>query len=149
MISNLARVIGSRIGGDCGVYASDLRVHVENFGAFFYPDVMVVCGKPRFFENRNDTLTNPILIVEVLSRKTEAFDRGEKMISCRGLDSLREYVIVSQSRPTVEQFIQKSDGSWEHRATIGLKSSVRFESIGVEMALEEIYQRLEFSKKNL
>lgn len=149
VISNLVRLTGSRIGGDGGVYSSGLRVHVENFDAFLYPDVMVLCGTPNFFENRNDTVTNPILIVEVLSKKTEAFDRGEKMISYRGLDSLREYVVVSQTRPIVEQFIRKSDGSWEHRATIGLKSSVRFESISVEMKLEEIYQRIEFAGKNL
>lgn len=149
VISNLVRLTGSRIGGDCGVYASDLRVHVENFDAFFYPDVLVVCGKPSLFENRTDTVTNPILIVEVLSKRTEAFDRGEKMLSYRGLGSLKEYVLISQTRPIVEQFIRKSDGSWEHRATIGLKSSVRFESISVEMKLEEIYQRIEFAGKNL
>lgn len=146
VISILIRVIGNRIGGDCRVFGSDLRVHVEESARFFYPDVLVVCGKPQLFEKRNDTVTNPVLVVEVLSKKTEARDRGEKMLSYRGLESLREYVLISQENPIVEQFIRKADGAWEHRATIGIRSSVHFESIGVGMELAEIYSRIEFSK---
>lgn len=149
VISNLIRIIGDRAGSDCGVFASDLRVQVSDFDRFYYPDVMVVCGEPRFFEKRNDTVTNPVLIIEVLSKKTEARDRGEKMLSYRGLGSLREYVLVSQSQPIVEQYIRNADDTWVHKATIGLKSKVKFESIDVELNLEEIFQRIEFSKKSL
>lgn len=149
VISNLVRTVGNRLRDECRVFSSDLRVHVEDSARFFYPDVLVVCGEPQLYEKRNDTVTNPVLIAEVLSKKTEARDRGEKMLSYRGLGSLREYVLISQEHPIVEQYVKKSDGSWEHRATIGLKSKVKFESIDVEISLQEIFQRIEFSKKSL
>jgi Uma2 family endonuclease len=112
-------------------------------------EVFVVCGKPPFYEKRNGTVTNPILIVEVLSKKTEARDRGEKMLSYRGLESLREYVLVSQTHPIVEQYTKSPDGNWIRKAPIGLKSTVKFESVKVELCLEEIYRRIEFSSNNL
>ncbi|MBK8147722.1 MAG: Uma2 family endonuclease [Acidobacteria bacterium] len=149
VISNLVRVIGNRLGNGCGAYASDLRVHVENFRKFYYPDVLVICGPAVFYENRNDTVTNPVLIIEVLSAKTEAKDRGEKMLAYRSLGSLREYVLISQTNPIVEQYTKSADGSWIHKATIGVKSIVKFESVEVELSLEDIYQRIEFSANNL
>lgn len=104
---------------------------------------MVICGEPIFYRKRNDTIVNPVLIVEVLSDSTEAKDRGEKMLAYRTLESLREYVLVLQSKAIAEQFTKNADGNWMHRATIGLKSIVKFESIEVEMTLSEIYQRIE------
>jgi Uma2 family endonuclease len=89
------------------------------------------------------------LIVEVLSDSTEAKDRGEKMLGYRTLKSLQEYVPVSQNRPIVEQYTRTADENWIHKATIGLKSLVRFESVEVELSLEEIYQRVEFEEENL
>ena len=130
-------------------FMTDVRVRIENIGKFYYPDVFVICGEPVFFQKRNDTVTNPVLIVEVLSDSTEAKDRGAKMLAYRSLDSLREYVLVSQDRPIVEQYTKTADGNWIHKATIGLKSAVRFESVEIELNLEEIYQRVEFEKENL
>lgn len=149
IISNLVQSIGNRLGAECRVFSSDLRVHVAEFDKFYYPDVLVVCGPPKLYESRDDTVTNPVLIVEVLSKKTEARDRGEKMLTYRGLGSLCEYVLVSQTNPIVEQYILKAAGVWVHKATIGLKSRVRFESIDAELSLEEIFQRIEFRKKSL
>ena len=82
------------------------------------------------------------MIIEVLSDSTEAKDRGEKLLAYRSLESLKEYVLVSQDKPIIEQYIKKADGSWVHKATIGLKSIVKFESIEIELTLEEIYQRV-------
>ena len=149
IIANLARNIGNKISSDCSALTNDMKVRVENYRKFYYPDVLIICGRPAFYEKRNDTITNPVLIVEVLSDSTEAKDRGEKMLAYRTLDSLREYVLVSQNRPIVEQYTKTADGSWIHRATIGLRSAARFESVGVELNLEEIYQRVEFEEENL
>lgn len=104
----------------------------------------MICGEWAFYQKRKDAVTNPILIVEVLSDSTEAKDRGEKMLAYRTLESLREYVLISQNNATVEQYIRNADGSWIHKATIGLESAVQFESIGIELKLENIYQRVEF-----
>lgn len=87
------------------------------------------------------------MIVEVLSDGTEAKDRGEKFFAYQTLESVREYVLVSQNRAAVEQFIKQSDGSWKYLATIGIESSVGLESIGAELTLREIYQKTNFARE--
>lgn len=149
IINNVARFIENKIAGNCEALSSEMKVWVEAIGKFYYPDVLVLCGKPSFYTKRTDTITNPILIVEVLSASTEAKDRGEKFFAYQTLESLQEYVLISQNRAAVEQFTRQRDGSWKYLATIGLESSVKLESIGVALTLEEIYQRIEFTGENL
>lgn len=144
--ANISRNIGNKISKECTALTTDVKVRVENYRKFYYPDVLIICGKAEFYEKRKDTIINPILIVEVLSDSTEAKDRGEKMLAYRTLESLREYVLVSQDKAVVEQYIKNADGTWIHKATIGLKSLVNFESINVELEIEEIYARVEFEE---
>ena len=139
---NIAKNLDRRLSEKCRSLTTEVKVRVENYRKFYYPDVLVICGEPIFFEKRNDTITNPILIVEVLSDSTEAKDRGEKMLAYRTLESLQEYVLVSQDKAIVEQYFKNAEGNWIHKATIGLNSFVKFESIEVELTLEEIYQRV-------
>lgn len=146
---NISRLFDEKLNQSCESFTADVKIQVENYRKFYYPDVLIICGKPEFYEKRNDTLTNPVLIVEVLSDSTEAKDRGEKLLPYRTLDSLQEYILVSQIRPIIEQYTKNADGNWIHKATIGLKSAVRFESVEVELSLEEIYQRVEFEEENL
>ena len=143
IIKNIERSIDRKLKDSCESFTSEIKVRVESYRKFYYPDVLVICGELQFFEKRNDTITNPILIVEVLSDSTEAKDRGEKMLAYRTLESLQEYVLVSQDKAIVEQYFKNADGNWLHKATIGLNSSVKFESIEVELTLEEIYKRVE------
>lgn len=145
--NNIDRSIAGKLDKSCESMTNDMKVQVENYRKFYYPDVLVICGKPDFYEKRKDTIVNPILIVEVLSETTEAKDRGEKMLAYRTLESLREYVLVSQDKAVVEQYIKNADGDWIHKATIGLKSIVKFESINVEVEIEELYARVEFEEK--
>lgn len=143
IIGNIDRGFGEKMGKHCESITTEVKIRVESYRKFYYPDVFIFCGEPIFYQKRNDTIINPTLIVEVLSDSTEAKDRGEKMLAYRTLESLREYVLVSQDKPTVEQYIKIADGNWIHKATIGLKSVIKFESIGIELILEEIYQRVE------
>lgn len=147
IIGNINRAFGAKLNKNCESVTTDVKVQVENYRKFYYPDVLVICGKPDFYEKRKDTIVNPILIVEVLSETTEAKDRGEKMLAYRTLESLREYVLVSQDKAVVEQYIKNADGDWIHKATIGLKSIVKFESINIEVEIEELYARVEFEEK--
>ncbi|MGI8467264.1 MAG: Uma2 family endonuclease [Pyrinomonadaceae bacterium] len=147
--SNVSRFTGNKISAECRSLPTDIKVYVKALNKFYYPDVTVLCGEPKFYQKRNDTIVNPVLIVEVLSGSTEAKDRGEKFFAYQTLESFREYILVSQDKEVVEQFIKQSDGSWKYLAIIGAKSKVKFESIGIELSLEEIYQRVEFSKENL
>ncbi|MGI8640597.1 MAG: Uma2 family endonuclease [Pyrinomonadaceae bacterium] len=131
IISNIDRFFGNKLKKICESVTTDVKVRVENYRKFYYPDVLVICGEPKFYQKRNDTITNPILIVEVLSDSTEAKDRGEKFAAYQTLETLQEYILVSQDKAKVEQFKREDDGSWKYQATIGLKSQVKFISIEI------------------
>lgn len=95
----------------CRVFSSDLRVHVEAFGLYTYPDVSVVCGEVETTED-GLSLLNPTLLVEVLSPSTEPYDRGQKFRFYRGIPSLREYVLVAQERRSIEVFRRNEENRW-------------------------------------
>ncbi|MBI3909876.1 MAG: Uma2 family endonuclease [Armatimonadetes bacterium] len=132
-------------GRPCEAYASDMRVKVEATGLYTYPDVVAVCGERRFADERQDTLLNPTLIIEVLFPSTEAYDRGEKFAHYRRLASLREYVLIAQDRPRVERFVRQEGGQeWVFTEASGLQETVPLSSIGCQLTLAEIYDRVEF-----
>src|ERR1700687_5113392 len=113
LISSLSHHLRNALGtSPCSVGTNDLRVRVSTDGLYTYPDVVVVCGEPRFVDGLADTLLNPILIIEVLSPSTEAYDRGFKFAQYRTLESLQEYALVSQSEARVEIFRRQPSGDW-------------------------------------
>lgn len=130
-------------GRECQVFATDMRLQVSP-RTYFYPDVMVVCGKPKFAESDVDTLVNPQVIIEVLSESTEAYDRGAKFGFYRALPSLQEYLLISQDSQAVEHFIRQADGFWKFQATSGPDTRVTLESLNIELALNEIYYNIDF-----
>lgn len=149
IISNLSRFIGNKLSDDCEALPTQLKVRVESFNRFYYPDIVVLCGRPSFYRDRNDTIANPQVIIEVLSNSTEAKDRGEKFFAYQTLETLQEYILVSQNRAVIEQFTKQTDGSWRYLETIGLESIINIESLNIELTLGEIYQRIEFEEENL
>jgi Uma2 family endonuclease len=141
---NLAREISGRLrGGPCETYVSDMRVRVLPTGLYTYPDVVVVCGDRRFEDDCLDTLLNPTVIVEVLSPSTESYDRGRKFGHYRHVESLREYVLVAQDRPAVEHYTRR-DGEWVLTDVTGPDAVLRLASVGCEVPLSEVYDRIEF-----
>ena len=132
-------------GRDCDVLATDTKVRVQGSRKFFYPDVFVFCGGPQFHDDRRDIITNPVLVVEVLSPSTEAFDRGAKFEAYRAVESLKEYVLVSQDRPLAEQYVRNGDGSWRYRAAAGAESSLALPSIECTLNLGAVYDRVDFN----
>jgi Uma2 family endonuclease len=128
----------------CVVGASDLRVRVSPRGLYTYPDVVVVCGEPQFADDQKDTLLNPTFIAEVLSPSTEACDRGFKSTQYRMLESLQEYALVSQTEPRLEVFRRQSGGGWLLSEFAGLDAVCRFESLGRQVALADIFERVTF-----
>lgn len=129
----------------CRVYANDMRLKVSPTGLFTYPDVVVVRGQAQFDDSQRDTLLNPILIVEVLSDSTEAYDRGRKFEHYRKLESLMEYVLIAQHRPHVESYRRQPDQCWVLTESDGLGSRLRLDAIDRELALAEIYDKVELS----
>ncbi len=141
---NLAGVLRAQlVGRACEAYVSDMRVRVAATGLYTYPDVVVACGDIRFEDERTDTLLNPTVIVEVLSPSTEAYDRGEKFAHYRRLESLQEYVLVSQDKIRVESFVRQG-AQWLLSEVSGLDETVRLESIVCNLTLRDIYDKVRF-----
>jgi Uma2 family endonuclease len=134
--------------GPCQVYCNDMRVKVTPTGLYTYPDVLVVCEEPRFEDHHVDTLLNPKVIFEVLSDSTEAYDRGKKFEHYRRLRSLTDYVLIAQDRPLVEQFVRQPDEHWLLSSWSDLQDSFRIDSIGCELALAEIYDKVAFPSES-
>ena len=126
---------------DCLVYANDMRVRTSPTGAYFYPDVAVVCNRPQFEDNVFDTLLNPILVIEVLSPSTEAYDKGEKFAHYQEIKSLREYILVSQNRIRVERY-RLIKTQWAHTEFHQQADVMPLASIGAELRLQDIYRRV-------
>ncbi len=144
---NLARRIGNQLGGRrCEGYVNDMRVKVKPTGLYTYPDVVVVCGEPRFEDPHVDTLLNPTVIIEVLSDSTAAYDRGEKFAHYRALPSLSDYLLIAQDQPRIEHYQRQSDGRWLYSATDGLDTQVEISTIGCVLQLAEVYERVDFAE---
>lgn len=135
------------IDGVCQVATGDLRVKVLRTESYFYPDIVVVCGEPQAEDNVFDTLLNPTLIIEVLSSSTESYDRDEKFSHYRQIDTLQEYILISQDRvQVVHHHRQKSE--WIPTAFRTLEDVIPLVSIGCELPLKHIYRRVNFDTDN-
>lgn len=143
---NVTKLFSDKLRGKCRAYQSEMKVWVESAKTFFYPDVTIVCGERRFYNSRTDTVENPILLVEVLSDSTAKYDKNEKFLTYQNINSFQEYVLISQDKTLVQQFIRQNDGNWKIKATIGIESNVYFESVGTELSLKEIYDLVEFEQ---
>jgi Uma2 family endonuclease len=122
-------------GKPCQVFSKDMKVRSgpqpqspdESRGLYTYPDLVVVCGEPQFHDEYCDVLLNPTIIIEVLSPATEAFDRGEKWSRYQTwLPSLTHYLLVSQSKPQLEQYLRQPNGGWFYSLVKGLEGSLHF-----------------------
>jgi Uma2 family endonuclease len=128
----------------CTVYSTDLRVRASYEGLYSYPDVIVVCGEPSFIDDTFDTLTNPLLIVEVLSPTTKNYDRGEKFEQYRKIEDLKEYLLVGQDQPHVEHYFKQPDGTWLFSEVERRDSTVHLPSLDCRLSLAEVYAKVDF-----
>ena len=141
LVANVLVALASRLrGGSCQAVANDQRVHIPTTGLFTYPDVVVVCGEPEFLDAEVDTLLNPTLIVEVLSKSTADYDRGGKFAHYRALPSLREYLVLAQERAHAEHSVRQGDGRWLLAETDDPAAALRLEAIGCELPLGAVYE---------
>ncbi len=131
----------------CRVYASDMRVGINAGESYFYPDVSVVCEKPRFEDNKFDTLINPLIVIEVLSQSTEAYDKGEKFRRYRQLISLQDYVLISQDQVRVEHYTRQGT-LWQLSEINSLENALMLKSVDIELPLRQIYRFVEQETEN-
>ena len=147
VIANLSRELGLALKPrPCIVTASDVRVRVSREGLYTYPDIVVVCGTPRYLDGHRDTVLNPVLLIEVLSPSTEAYDRGFKFAQYRMLESLQEYALVSQSEPRVEIFRRQASGEWLLSESAGMDAACRFDSVGCTVQVREVFDKVTFGE---
>lgn len=132
-------------GGRCEAFNSGMRVKVPKALPYRYPDVSVVCGEPIFDElDGQQMLVNPVLIVEVLSPSTAAYDMVDKFAEHQSIDSFQEYLVISQDRPHVIQHVKQSKRRWLRIEIEGMESEVKLESVNVTLSLSELYERVDF-----
>ncbi len=142
---NLASALHDQLDDrTCEVYTADMRVRIPS-GLYTYPDVVVVCGTPKFEDDQVDTLLNPMVLVEVLSESTADYDRGTKFKHYRQIPSLREYVLVDQTAAQIEHFVRDDNGKWALTEITGTESSLSLDSIGCRIPLSEVYRKVSFS----
>ena len=134
-------------GRPCETYAVDMRVKVRASGLYTYPDVAVACGEPQFEDSEFDTLLNPTLLVEVLSPSTERYDRIAKTSYYRTIDSLAEHLLVAQDEIRLEQYVKSPNGQWLLAEYRDLDGVVELTSIGCELKLSDVYDRITFELK--
>ncbi len=146
IVANITIFLGLKVRGKCRVFPSEMKVWIKKRNKFFYPDITVICDKPNFYKTRHDTIDNPRLIIEVLSKSTASFDRAEKFLSYQSLISLEEYVLISQESALVEQYIKRDDGNWIYKSTMNLDDEIQLSSIGAVLELKEIYDLVEFEE---
>ena len=150
IIGNLIREVGNSLKGTpCRVYDSNLKVFVKQEGRFYYPDTLIVCDDLEYPpEDRNHTsITNPMVIFEVLSKSTQAADWTSKFSHYARLASLREYVLVDQYSPSIQVFLRQDDGTWRLTFYRGLEAVAKLESIGIDVPLAEIYEGVSFQER--
>ena len=129
------------------VYNSDQKVYIEVENRGVYPDALVVCEKPEFWRGDEELIVNPLLVVEVASRSTRAYDRNGKFLLYQKLPSFMEYILVEQNRPSVESWFRTEPDTWVKKMETSLEKAIVFRSLGVSVDLAEIYEYVDFLKK--
>lgn len=142
--TNIVRLLGNQLlERDCNAYGSDMRVKITSTEKYTYPDVVAVCGEEEFEDKIEDTLLNPMLIIEVLSKSTEAYDRGAKFEYFQTIESFREYVLISQEPFRVEQYVRKNKNEWTYFEFRKAEDVVKLDSIDCELVLQDIYHKIQ------
>lgn len=129
----------------CSVFGSNLKVKVPFYTPYRYPDLSIYCGEG-IYETMGgmEVLTNPQMLVEVLSPSTEAFDRGEKFTYYKSIESFTEYILIATNQPHVTQFIKRNEQEWIQREAVSLDGNILSPTFNVEISLAEIYLDVEF-----
>jgi Uma2 family endonuclease len=142
--ANVIRLLGNQLlERDCNAYGSDMRVKIPATEKYTYPDVVAVCGEEEFEDSTEDTLINPQLIIEVLSKSTEGYDRGAKFEYYQTIESFREYVLITQEPFRVEQYVRKNKNEWTYFEFRKPEDIVKLISIDCETSLQDIYHKIQ------
>jgi Uma2 family endonuclease len=129
------------------VYNSDLKIRVESLDSGIYPDALVICQEPEYWQGRRDVIVNPLLIVEVLSPSTQAYDRKAKFELYKELPSFQEYVLINSDTYSVETRFREEPDLWRIRTETNIDNMVSLRSLGVSISMTDIYENIDFPLK--
>jgi Uma2 family endonuclease len=135
-------------GKDYRLFTSDVRLWIPLTRRYVYPDIMVIQGEPIYHENNKTIVTNPLVIIEVLSNSTKDYDRGGKFLAYRSIPEFREYILIDQYSYHIEQFAKNSNSKWELTEYDSEDSVLTLESVEFQIPLKEIYERINFEVKD-
>lgn len=130
----------------CRVYPSDMRLKVLRTGLNTYPDIIVICGQPQFTDTVRDTITNPTIIIEILSPSTERYDRGLKFQNYRTIDTLRDYILIAQDHHHIEHYTRQEGGQWLLQEATELEDQIVIQSIESTLLLADIYEKVDLEQ---
>ena len=125
-------------------YIGDVRLWIPEKRIYTYPDVMVIAGQPEYYSNRRDTVTNPQVLIEVLLESTKAYDRSEKFQAYSTIASFQEYILVDQTKISIEQFSKTGIKQWAFRLYDEEDEAIEFTSIEAQILLADLYNKVEF-----
>ena len=135
-------------GLDYDVFMGDVRLWLPKKRFYTYPDVMVIPGKPEYYNNRKDTVMNPQVIVEVLSKSTKAYDRSDKFKFYQTIPTFQEYILIDQSQVYVEQYCKLANKRWSYRQYDEEDAALVFNFFQVEVPLADVYEKVDFEAED-
>ena len=145
IFSNLFIDIGSKLKGKtCRPFGSDMRIHIPKNTLYTYPDISIICGELNLTDEHFDTVTNPSVIIELLSKSTRNYDKGEKFTLYRDIDSLMEYILVDTEKIYIEKHIRNADNSWQLTDYRSLEDSFAISTVNLNFLLKDIYEGVTF-----
>jgi Uma2 family endonuclease len=128
----------------CQIFPSDLKIHALTNSLFTYPDLSIVCGKIETLLNKKDIVTNPSVLIEVLSATTQDYDRGAKFKLYRDIESLKEYILISSLETLVEKYDKQADGSWVLYEYKNQTDTFTITSIDLLVTVKDLYRNVAF-----
>ncbi len=143
---NIFGVLWGKLSGKgCTVMNSEIKLHIAAENSYVYPDAMVICGETEDSEDEKNAVTNPTVIIEVLSKSTSAYDRGDKFQVYRKIKSLKEYILIEQDKAKIEVFRKRGD-LWQILVFEGLDAEMYIEALEVRVSLEQVYLNVGFGE---
>ena len=130
----------------CKIYQSDMRVQAANAESYRYPDITIVCGEAQFFDAELDTLVNPTVLIEVLSKSSSERDHITKAWEYRQITSLQDYLIIAPDKAQIEWYHRQKDNTWLISSIVGLTETIYLDAIDCTLALEDIYEKIDFDE---
>ncbi len=126
------------------IYINDVKLWIDKYNIYTYPDVIVIKGEPEYYGSGKTIITNPLVIVEVLSNSTKNYDKGEKFKYYRSIPSFQEYILIDQYSFAVEQYVKQREGQWIFQEYEGENSILKLDSVNFEITFNDIYARVNF-----